>query len=55
VATAYNNIGNLFKRKGRYEKALEYYSKSLKIKIKLFGGRSEGVAASLSNIALLEW
>jgi tetratricopeptide (TPR) repeat protein len=37
VAIAYNNIGNIFKRKGRYEKALEYFNKSLKIKIKLGG------------------
>lgn len=37
VAIAYNNIGNIFKRKGRYEKALEYYNKSLKIKMKVSG------------------
>jgi hypothetical protein len=53
VAVAYNNIGNIFKRKGRYEKASEYYNKSLKIKLKLFGEKNEGVAASLSNLALL--
>lgn len=55
VAIAYNNIGNIYKRKGKYEKALECFNRSLEIKREVCGGKSEGVAASLSNIALLEW
>ena len=38
VAKSYNNIGNVYNRQGKYEEALEYYQKSLDIKIRVVGG-----------------
>ena len=32
TATSYHNIGSVFKSKGEYDKALEYYFKCLKIR-----------------------
>jgi tetratricopeptide (TPR) repeat protein len=32
VATSYNNLGSIYKSKGEYDKAIEYYTKSLAIR-----------------------
>ncbi|HIA35213.1 MAG TPA: tetratricopeptide repeat protein, partial [Flavobacteriales bacterium] len=48
IAISYNNIGWTYKNQGNYEKALEYYYKSLKISEEI--GDKEGIADSYDNI-----
>ena len=50
VAASYNNIGLVYDRQGKYEEALEYYQKSLDIKIRVVGGDHPNVATSYNNI-----
>ena len=50
VATTYNNIGITWKNKGEYDKALEYYEKSLVIQLKTLGGEQPDVARSYFDI-----
>jgi len=37
VAASYNNMGSVYYSQGQYERALEYYQKSLDIKIRVVG------------------
>ena len=48
LAEALNNIGLIYKKQGNITKALEYYSKSLKLQEEI--GDKQGIAISLSNI-----
>jgi len=50
VASSYDNIGNIWRSKGNYDKALEYYKKSLAIKLKTFGENHSSVAFNYFNI-----
>ena len=50
VATSYNNIGQVWNKKGEYDKALEYYEKCLAIELKTLGGEHPDVASSYYNI-----
>ena len=51
MAQALNTQGVSFYFKGNYEKALEYYKKSLKIKEEL--GDKKGMGSSLGNIGII--
>ena len=53
MATSYNNIGVVYKAKGEYDKALEYYQKSLAIRLKQLGPDHPDVATSYNNIGLV--
>ena len=53
TAVSYNNIGSVYRAKGDYAKALEYYGKSLKIREKVFGKDHESTAVSYNNIGLV--
>ncbi len=48
VASAYNNIGVVYKNQGVYDKAIEYYLKSLEINERL--NNLEGIAFTKGNI-----
>jgi len=50
VATSYNNIGMVHHHKGEYDKALEYYHKSLAILLKQLGPDHPSVALSYWSI-----
>ena len=51
MAALYNNIGNVYDRQGKYERALEMYQQALKILIKVSNGTD--VATSKFNLASL--
>ncbi|MEM3493683.1 MAG: tetratricopeptide repeat protein, partial [Thermoplasmata archaeon] len=51
LAGTYNNIGVIYNDKGDYEKALEFYTKSLELREKI--GDVWGIAISYNNIGLL--
>ena len=51
VAKTHNNMGVVYEAQGKYEEALEAYSKSLHIKIKVVGQDSPHVADTKYNIA----
>ena len=53
MAKSYNNIGLVYDRQGKYEEALEYYQKSLDIKIRVVGGDHPDVATSYQNLAVV--
>ncbi len=53
VAASYNNIGAVYDTQGKNEEALEYYQKSLDIKIRVVGGDHPDVAASYTNIGIV--
>ncbi len=55
MAVALSNIGNVYGVQGDLEKALEYYSQSLKIRRKVLGNEHEHVATSLMNIASIHY
>ena len=50
TATSYNNIGNTYYNIGDYNKALEYYELSLKIRKKILGEEHPDTAVSYNNI-----
>ena len=51
VAASYNNIAIIYKNQGKYEEALEMYTKSLDIKTRIYGGDNHpDVATSYNNI-----
>ena len=51
MADTYNNIGEMYRSQGHYERALEYNQKSLDIKIKVVGHDHIDVASTYQNIA----
>ncbi|HDP93969.1 MAG TPA: tetratricopeptide repeat protein [Candidatus Aminicenantes bacterium] len=51
LASALNNIGISYDMQGNYEKALEYYLQSLKIKEAL--GDRKAIASSLNNVGII--
>ena len=54
VAATMNNLGIVYRKLGKFKEALEYYEKSLGIKIKVFNGQDHtDVADSKYNIANL--
>ena len=53
TAATLNNMGNVYQSQGKYEQALEAFSKSLDIKIKLVGQDSPQTAATLDNMAIV--
>jgi predicted ATPase len=52
-ALAINNIGNVLWFSGEYDKALEHYEKSLRIREKI--GDKKGIAISLHNIGMMHY
>ena len=51
VAKSYNNIGYVYDSQGKYEEALEMYTKSLDITSRIYGGDNHpDVATSLMNV-----
>jgi tetratricopeptide (TPR) repeat protein len=44
VAASFNNLGEVYRIQGKYEKALEYYHKALEIDIKVSGQHYLNVA-----------
>jgi tetratricopeptide (TPR) repeat protein len=46
VASTYNNIGFVHEQLGNFQKALEYYEKSLEINIKSLRGAHVNVAGT---------
>ncbi len=50
VSTSYNNIAVVWHNKGEYDKALEFYNKSLNIRLKNLGEEHPSVATSYNNI-----
>ena len=54
VAISYNNIGAVYRKQGKYEEALEVYTKSLDMMTRIYGGDNHpSVADSKYNLALL--
>ncbi len=53
MASTYNNIGLVHKKLGNFPKALEYYEKSLEIKIECLGGAHVKVAETKENMAIV--
>ena len=51
MAKSYGGIGNVYNSQGQYERALEYYQKSLEIRIRVFGSDHPDVAVSYENLA----
>ncbi|MEM6264909.1 MAG: tetratricopeptide repeat protein, partial [Bacteroidota bacterium] len=51
LGNALNNIGIIYMNKGDYQKAMEYFSQSLKIREEM--GNNSGIASSLSNIGTI--
>ena len=51
VAASYNNIGNVYKRQGRQQEALDYYLRGLQILQEVHGDDHLDVAAAKFNIA----
>lgn len=51
LALAQNSLGIVFYNKGEYSKALDYYSKSLKLRKEI--GDKKGLAATLNNMAII--
>ena len=50
MAASYNNLGLAYKNKGVYDRAIEYYEKSLRIKIAALGDEHPSVATSYNNL-----
>lgn len=50
TAQSYHNIGMTYSFINNYEEALEYYKKSLQIKIKVFGDNHSEVAEAFLSI-----
>ena len=51
MAKSYNNIGLVYDSQGKYEEALEMYTKSVDINSRIYGGDNHlDVAASYNNI-----
>ena len=51
---SYNNIAIIYRKQGKYEEALEVYTKSLDIMTRIYGGDNHpDVAASYTNIGIV--
>ena len=50
VAASYDNIGEVWNKKGEYDKALKYYEKSLTIELKSLNRDNPYLATSYSNV-----
>jgi len=50
VATSYNKIGTVYHKQGQYAEALEYWQKSLAIRIRVLGHDHVDVVALYNNI-----
>lgn len=65
VAASYSNIGLVYSKQGKHQKALQHCQKSLDIKLRVFGYGNQDVARSYVNIrnvyqgkddeALIQW
>ena len=53
VATSYNNIANVYYSQGKYDQALEYLQKALKISLKKLGADHPHVAMYYLNIGVV--
>ena len=53
IADASNNIGYVYKNKGQWQTALDYYKRSLDIRKSI--NDQKGIAGSLNNIGLIEF
>ncbi len=54
MAASYNNIAIIYKNPGKYEEALELYTKSLDIKTRIHGDDNHpDVSASIKNIGIV--
>ena len=51
MAISYNNIGEVHRNRGEYDKALEHFQKALAIELKKLGPEHPDVAISYSNMA----
>ena len=49
-ASAYSNLGLAYESKGDYDKAIEYFQKSLKINLKKLGSEDPNVAINYNNL-----
>ncbi|ETO11705.1 hypothetical protein RFI_25669, partial [Reticulomyxa filosa] len=52
VAKSYARLGRAYKKKGEYDKAIEYYEKSLKIRLSKLGSDHPIVAISYNNFGV---
>ena len=53
LASSYNNIGTIYQRQSNYKQALDYHTKSLKIKEEI--GDKNGIALSYNNLGIIAW
>jgi len=53
LAKSYNNIGLVYNSKGEYDKALEFYQKSLEINLISLPPNHPDLATSYNNIGLV--
>ena len=54
MAASYNNIANIYDDQGKYEEALDLFTKSLDIMTRIYGGDNHpSVANTKYNLALL--
>ena len=51
MSIAYNNIGLNYERQAQFEKAMDFYQKSLKIKLEI--GKPLGIAMAKINIGIM--
>jgi len=50
IALSYSNLGEIFRNRGEYEKALEYFLKSVDIEKSIYGDNDPSVATSYKSI-----
>ena len=54
ASRSYNNIAIIYRKQGKYEEALELYTKSLDIETRIYGGDNHpDVAVSIKNIGIV--
>lgn len=53
VAAILNDLGELYRHMGNYEKALQLYQRALEINEKVLGPQHPGIAITLNNLALI--
>lgn len=51
VAISYNNIGYVFRKKGKLDESLKYYNKALKFQLKLHGENHADVAYTYMRLS----